>query len=79
MLDFSCYANRARMIPAPSRASAGVLEPLALTCTPQVDAGEEHGQLRRLEFDTVVSGGVGQLEGAGLETFDLGITVPSFL
>jgi hypothetical protein len=44
------------MMSAPSRDSAGVLEPLASACALHVDAPEEHGQLRRLEFDAVVIG-----------------------
>ena len=47
------------MISAPCRDSAGELEPLALACTPQVDAGEEHGQLHRLQFDAVLDAGRG--------------------
>ena len=47
--------------------SAGVLEPLALACTPQVDPGEDHGQLRRPEFDAVGFGGAGHLEASCLE------------
>src|SRR4051812_43322726 len=69
MLDFSCYANRVRRISRLFRDSAGAPEPLALAGTPQVDSGEDHGQLRRRDFDAVASGGVGQLEGAGLEAF----------
>src|SRR5438874_2345882 len=57
------------MISDHCRDSAGELEPLALACTPQVDAGEEHGQLRRLQFDPVLDAGLGQLEGADLESF----------
>ena len=33
----------------------------------QVDAGEDHGQLRRLQFDAVWRPASGHLEGAGLE------------
>src|SRR3954471_18144976 len=47
--------------------STGVLEPLALACTPQVDPGEDHGQLRRPEFDAVGFGGAGHLEASCLE------------
>jgi hypothetical protein len=49
--------------------SPGALEALALARTAQVDPREEHGQLRRLEFDTVLGNGIGQLEGAGFESF----------
>jgi hypothetical protein len=49
--------------------SAGALESLALTRTAEVDSREEHGQLRRLEFDTVLGNLFGQLEGARLESF----------
>jgi hypothetical protein len=49
--------------------SAGALESLALVCGPQVDPREEHGQLRRLEFDAVLCDGMRQLKGAGLEAF----------
>jgi hypothetical protein len=49
--------------------SAGALESFALTCTAQVDPREEHGQLRRLEFDTVLVNGIGQLERARFESF----------
>jgi hypothetical protein len=45
------------------------LESLALACAAQVDPGKEHGKLRRLEFDTVLGDRIGQLEGAGLESF----------
>jgi hypothetical protein len=38
------------------RDSACVLEPLALACALQVDSGEDHGELRRLEFDAVACG-----------------------
>src|SRR3954453_21810160 len=48
--------------------STGVLEPLALACTPHVDPGEDHGELRRPEFDAVGFGGAGHLEGSGLES-----------
>src|SRR5512135_1986994 len=67
MLDLSCHANRVRVISHPFRDSAGVVEPLPLAGTVQVDPREEHGQLRRLRFDTAGTGGVGQLERAGLE------------
>jgi hypothetical protein len=36
------------------------MEPLALPRTLQVDAGEEHGQLRRLQFDPVPGAGLGR-------------------
>src|SRR5271157_5351461 len=49
------------------RVSAGVAEPLALPRTFQVDAGEDHGQLRRPQFDAVGFGGAGHLERSGLE------------
>src|SRR4051795_11780319 len=49
-------------------ASAGVLEPLAPACTPHVDPGEDHGELRRLELDAVGFGGARHLEGSGLES-----------
>jgi hypothetical protein len=55
--DFSLFSGN----------SAGVPVPLALPRTAEVDAGEEHGQLRRLEFDAIVAGGVGQLEGSGFQ------------
>jgi len=45
------------------------LKSLALACTAQVDSREEHGQLRRLEFDTVLGNRSGQLEGARFESF----------
>ena len=48
--------------------SADVPEPLALACTLEVDSGEDHGELRRLEFDAVAFGGAGHLEGPGLES-----------
>src|SRR4051794_5216164 len=54
--------------PAPVRASPRVLEPLALACGPDVDPGEDHGQFRRPELDALASGGVGELEGPGLES-----------
>jgi hypothetical protein len=40
-----------------------------LACTAQVDPREEHGQLRGLEFDTVLGDGIRQLEGARFESF----------
>ena len=49
--------------------SAGALKSLALACTTQVDPREEHGQLRRLEFDAVLGDGIGQLKGARFESF----------
>jgi hypothetical protein len=49
--------------------SAGALESLALACTAQVDPREEHGQLCRLEFDTILGDRIGQLEGARFESF----------
>ena len=45
-----------------------MLEPLALACTPHVDSGEDHGQLSRLEFDAVASGGARHLEGSSLKS-----------
>jgi hypothetical protein len=45
-----------------------VLEPLALTRTAHVDPGEDHGQLRRLEFDAIASGGARHLEGTALKS-----------
>ena len=44
--------------------SAGVPEPLAPACAAHVDTGEDHGQLRRLEFDAVALGSARHLEGA---------------
>jgi predicted component of type VI protein secretion system len=51
------------------RLSTGALEPLALACTAQIDSREEHGQLRRLEFDAVLAGRVGHLVASRLEAF----------
>ena len=48
--------------------SAGVLEPFALACTAEVDSGEDHGQLRRLEFDAVALGDVRHLEGTAFKS-----------
>src|SRR5512135_3108946 len=48
--------------------SAGVLKPLALACALHVDPGEDHGQLRRLEFDAVGCGGGGHLERSAFES-----------
>src|SRR3954471_13235255 len=48
-------------------ASAGVAEPLPLPRALEVDAGEDHGQLRRLQLDAVGPGGGGHLERPGLE------------
>jgi len=45
------------------------LKSLALACTAQVDSREEHGTLRRLEFDPVLGNRSGQLEGARFESF----------
>ena len=53
--------------------------PLALPRRAQVDAGEDHGQLSRVQLDAGAIAGVGDLEGAGLESLDVGITIPSFL
>jgi hypothetical protein len=53
------------------RGRPGGPESLALPRTLQVDAGEDQGQLRRPQFDAVLSAGVGQLEGAGLESLVL--------
>ena len=49
--------------------SAGALKSFALASTAQVDPREEHGQLRRLEFDAVLGDGIGQLKGARFESF----------
>ena len=54
-------------------------EPLALPGRTEVDAGEDHGQLRRLQLDAVATTGVGDLEAADFESFDVGIAIPSFL
>jgi hypothetical protein len=62
-----------------SRGRPGGPESLALPRAVQVDAGEDHGQLRRLQFDAVPSAGIRRLERAGLEPLDAGITGPSFL
>ena len=51
------------------RNSAPPLEPLALAGTPEVDPREDHGHLRRLEFDADGVGGAGNLESSGLESF----------
>ena len=67
------------MISGTCRDSAGELEPLALPRGSQVDAGEEHGQLRRLDLDPVPGSDLGHWEGAGLEPLDADITGPSFL
>ena len=67
------------MISGTFRDSAGELEPLALPRGSQVDSGEEHGQLRRLDLDPIPSSDLGHLEGAGLEPLDVGIAIPSFL
>jgi hypothetical protein len=42
-------------------------EPPASPCRLQVDAGEDHGQLRRVQFDAIAIAGVGHLEAADLE------------
>ena len=49
--------------------SAGALESFALACGAEVDPREEHGELRRLEFDAVLGNRIGQLEGARFESF----------
>ncbi len=49
--------------------ATGELEPLASPRGARVDAGEEHGQLRRLQLDPVAGGGRGRLEAADLEPF----------
>ena len=66
------------MIPGTCRDSAGELEPLALPRASQVDAGEEHGQLRRLDLDPVPSSDLGHLEGAGLEPLEPDVMMPPF-
>jgi hypothetical protein len=45
----------------------------------QVDTGQEHGQLRRLEFDAILGDRLGHLEAPLLKTLDVGITIPSLL
>jgi hypothetical protein len=67
------------MISGTCRDSAGELEPLALPRASQVDAGEEHGQLRRLNLDPDPSSDLGHLERAGLKPLEVGITMPSLL
>jgi hypothetical protein len=69
ILARSCYFNPPPLISFVFLGLAGALEALALACTAQVDPREEHGQLRRLEFDTVLGNGIGQLEGARFESF----------
>jgi hypothetical protein len=69
ILARSCYFNTPPLILSVFFGSAGALESFALACTTQVDPREEHGQLRRLEFDTVLGDCVGQLEGASFESF----------
>src|SRR5512143_2328506 len=69
MVYYSCYASPSgRISPCFFGTSAGALEPLALACAPQVDPGEDHGELRRLEFDAVAFGGAGHREGSALES-----------
>src|SRR5512135_2886043 len=69
MVYYSCYASPSgRISPRFFGTSAGALEPLALACAPQVDPGEDHGELRRLEFDAVAFGGAGHREGSALES-----------
>jgi hypothetical protein len=58
---------------------AGGLEPLPSPGRLEVDAGEDHGQLGRVQLDAVALAGVGDLEGADFESLDVGITIPSFL
>jgi hypothetical protein len=48
---------------------AGALESLALARTTQVDPREEHGQLRRLEFDAILAERLGHLEASCLKAF----------
>jgi hypothetical protein len=58
--------------------SAGVLEPLALASTPHVDPGEDHGQLRPLEFDAIAFGSAEPLERPAFESLvpnDQAVTV----
>ena len=57
--DFSCFFGL----------STGPLKSLALPCSAQIDPREQHGQLRRLEFDTIWAGRVGHLVASGLEAF----------
>ncbi len=45
------------------------LESLALACRPQVDPREEHGQLRRLEFDAILGARLGHLASSCLQAF----------
>jgi hypothetical protein len=45
----------------------------------QVDAGEDHRQLCRPQFDAVGFARAGYLEAACLKPLDVAITMPSFL
>jgi hypothetical protein len=64
---FSCSASASTLIFHGIPASAGGAEPLPLPRTVEVDAGEDHGQLRRPQLDAVDPGGGGHLERPGLE------------
>src|SRR4051812_13599296 len=62
MLDLSCYANPLPRISTVFPESGTAAEPLALACRVQIDPGQEHGQLRRLEFDAILGDRLGHLE-----------------
>jgi hypothetical protein len=49
--------------------STGALKSLALACSTQVNSREEHGQLRRLEFDAVSANCLGHLKCSDLKAF----------
>src|SRR5579883_3248889 len=67
ILDSSCHASPVLTISGPCGDATGELEPPASSCRPQVDAGEDHGQLRRVQFDAIAIAGVGHLEAAEFE------------
>ena len=56
--------------------STDALKSFALTCTPQIDPREQHRQLRRLEFKTILAGCLGHLVASGLESFEADSTMP---
>jgi hypothetical protein len=69
ILARSCYFKISSTISSVFRPSAGALESLALACAAQVNSREEHGQLRRLEFDAVRANRLGHLEASDLKAF----------
>src|SRR5579871_5462959 len=67
ILGFSCHASPVLMISGSRGGASGEPEPLSSSCRLRVDAGEDHGQLCRIELDAIAIAGVGHLEAADFE------------